>query len=361
MFTVVRNILAVLLAFLCMPVLVILGVVALPFWLVSFMTQAMTSVAQRKSSSWDAIIQFDSSIGWKVKPHLDTYYLALGDDVCHVMTDSQGWVGTPSLSESNLVVFGDSYAFAYGVDVSEAYFNLNPQLRIKAICAPGYDMVQELLLMKKYSPELANKLVVWFVCLENDLHDNLKPNSQHPQHVYRTPFVRSLNGDMNWEIVTSHVSNQRWPYPTLKTLYAETFAKLCTPSPFSQHTYSACEYLLKEGRDVCGKVGAQLAIVAIPNKLQLSERGVKSITSKLSNGYGFDPHYPDQQFSEMCHRLTIPFFSAKSYLQLNDYKQYDWHWAKQGHRQISSMLGDLYAAYASNTLLVNHIPEHPSK
>lgn len=337
-------------AIVCMPIVIPIIVLAFPFWLMSSMTQVVARHAQRKPLPWSRIIQFEPTVGWKVKPNLNTRYLALGDDVCHIMTDSQGLLGKTSLEDSDLVVFGDSFAFAYGVDIRDAYFSLNPNLKIKAICSPGYDMVQELLLMRKFASQLKDKLVVWFVCLENDLYDNLKPNSQHPQHVYRTPFVRSINEGMSWEIMANHVSATKWTYPTLKTLYAETFAKLCTPSPFSRHLYSACQFLLREGSEVCTKAGARLVIVTIPNKLQLSDRGLSRIASKLSNKQDFDPDYPDHQFKALCQQLTIPFFPAKRYLRNSDYKEFDWHWTKSGHQHMAQLIREVHEAYRADTL-----------
>ena len=349
-----RSVFAILISVFGVLLILPFLMVALAFWCISSLTEFLTYLIQRKHTPWNALMEFEPVIGWKSKPNLNAYYMALGDDVCHIITDSEGWVGQSSLSKSDIVVLGDSFAFGYGVDSSDSYLSLNPNLRIKAVASPGYDMVQELLLMRQVSSQLRDKLVVWFICLENDLYDNIRPTSDF--YHYRKPFVRRFNGSSEWEIVTDHVSPKKWPYPTLNTLYAETFAKLCTPGPFSTNNYSACGFLLGEGRDLCRKVGAQLAIVTIPNKLQLSDRGVKSIISKLSDVDGFNPNYPDQQFSEICRRLTIPFFPAKRYLNLNDYKQYDWHWSKQGHQQISRLLYELHTAYESNTLLTHHGP-----
>ena len=158
-----RNILAVLVALGSLPVIVPILVLAVLFWLVSSITQTIASFAQRKHVPWNAIIQFESIIGWKTKPNLNTHYLAMGNDVCHVETDSHGWVGNSAISESDVVVFGDSYAFAYGVDPCDAYFHIDSSLKIKAICSTGYDMVQEVLIMREWSSQLAGKLVVWFI------------------------------------------------------------------------------------------------------------------------------------------------------------------------------------------------------
>ncbi len=57
-------------------------------------------------------------------------------------------------------------------------------------------MVQSVLLMEQFAERLAGKLVVWFVCLENDLEDNLAPAMWR----YRSPFVRPSRQRGEWEI-----------------------------------------------------------------------------------------------------------------------------------------------------------------
>ena len=183
------------------PVLVLV----LPFWAIAWLTRAIAPLFERPHVLWQHLIEYDPHIGWKPKANLDAYYLAHRDDMLtpyHIITDAQGWPGTTSLAASQIVVFGDSFAFGYGVDIDVSYAVLHPHIRIKAIAAPGYNMVQELLLMRQLSLQLRDKLVVWFIYLENDLFDNLMPNLLH----YRMPFVRSSNGKDEWHIVTHHIS-----------------------------------------------------------------------------------------------------------------------------------------------------------
>jgi len=336
----VRNVLAVLAALVSIVLVMPLLILTVPFWIVSSVTRAVAHLMQRKQSPWDTIIEYAPTVGWRVKPNLNLRYITVDDDSCHVITDSQRCVGGTSFSECEIVVFGDSFAFGYGVDTRDSYFNLNRNLRIKAIGAPGYNMVQELLLMREFSCQLAGKFVVWFICLENDLYDNLRPYS-HNLH-YRAPFVRKVNGGTEWEIVTGHVNPGKWSYPTIKAAYGPMFAKVCTPSALSEYVYSSCSFLLREGQDTCAQVGAQLAVMTIPKKHQLSECGVKKMASELEDTTGFDPDMPDKMFSEMCHEMELPFVAAKRHLNVEDYKEYDWHWTKQGHRRAAQLVADIY-------------------
>ena len=90
--------------------------------------------------------------------------------------------------------------------------------------------------------------------------------------------------------------------------------------------------------------------MTIPNKLQLSERGLKSIASKLVDRNGFDPDFPDKQFGQMCRKLSVPFVPAKRYLITSDYKEFDWHWTKSGHQHMAQLIREVHEAYRAGTL-----------
>ena len=311
--------------------------------------QIVTYLIQPKCSPWKDLIELEPTIGWKTMANLNTHYVAVGNDICHIKTDSQGWLGRNSLSESDIVVIGDSYAFGYGVNICDSYIEVDPNLRIKAIGAPGYNMVQELIIMQQLSSQLREKLVVWFICLQNDLFDNLRPDKPN---FYRTPFVRNINDGVDWEIVTSHVNSAKWPYPTLKRPYAPMFAKFCTQSKLSDHVYSACEFLINEAFHVCKNVGAQLVVKTIPSKNQLSDlgqNGRKNIAKHLVNvnEKEINPDYPDQRIGDICSKLGVIFYPAKNFLSHVDYKTYDCHWTEQGNRRVAKLLSDIYDNYTS--------------
>ncbi len=346
----IRNLLAIIVSifglFLSAPMII----VGIPLWIVSSLTRIVTYLIQPKCSPWRDLIEFEPAIGWKPMANLDTHYIALGNDICHIITDSQGWLGKNSLSESDIVVIGDSFAFGYGVNICDSYFKVDPDLRIKAIGSPGYNMVQELIIMRQLSSQLAKKLVVWFVCLENDLHDNLIPDKPN---FYRTPFVQSINGGNEWEIVTSHVKSIKWPYSSLKRPYGAMFAKLCMPGPLSQHTYSACHFLIREGRDICKKAGSLMVVMTIPTKDQLSPLGKNNIAMRIrANVNEINLNYPDQMFGDICDKLGVPFYPAKNFLELKDCKTYDCHWTKQGNRRVAKFLAGLYNDYTSGKVSV---------
>ncbi len=344
----IRNILALIASIFGLLLSTPMIIVGIPLWIVSSLTRIVTYLIQPKCSPWRDLIEFEPTIGWKPMANLDTHYSAVGNYICHITTDSQGWPGKDSLSESDIVVIGDSYAFGYGVNICDSYIKADQDLRIKAIGSPGYNMVQELIIMRQLSLQLEKKLVVWFICLQNDLHDNLIPDKPN---FYRTPFVRNINGGSEWEIVTSHVKSAKWPYSSLKRDYAPMFAKLCMQGPLSQHVYSSCHFLIKEGRDICKKAGSPMVVMTVPSKDQLSPLGQKSLAYHVrANENEINLDYPDQMFGDICNNLGVAFYPAKNFLELNDCKTYDCHWTEQGNRQVAKFLAGIYDEYISGKL-----------
>jgi hypothetical protein len=316
--------------------------VGLPFWMVGLLTKALARLIEPRFVSWSDLIEYAPTVGWKPKPNLNTYYLtSVADDIFHIITDSQGWPGKISLAESQVVVFGDSFAFGYGVHSGVSFAEVDPRLRIKPIGCPGYNMVQELLLMYQLSSQLAGKLVVWFICLDNDLIDNLMPDMFN----HRAPFVRKVDGPGEWEIVTDHVRPARWDYSARGRPYYEILAKLCSSSFLSERAYSACEFLINAGQGICQQSGARLVVMTIPNAHQLSPRGQEFLISCGADATSFDPSFPDRRIGEVCAKYGIPFVAGKNYLHVSDYKPLDPHWNERGHQRVAEVLRNLYQTY----------------
>ena len=175
-------------------------------------------------------------------------------DLFQLKTDSDGWRGKATLHESEIVVFGDSFAAGYGVDERHFFANLHRQPKIKSIGIGGYSMVQELLWMKHLAPQLRGKLVVWFIYHGNDLYDNLSPDLRG----YRKPFVRERRQNGDWEIVSSHVSRDQWPVVTRIRLEGQhhlaKLAEICSDTFLAERAYGACAYLIRSGEQICEKL-----------------------------------------------------------------------------------------------------------
>ena len=330
----------------CFGLLLSLPLVAivLPFWLVSFLTRKIARLVTPDALSWQEIIQFDPLLGWKIKPSIDTHCSGEpAPDLFHVVTDSEGCRGPGTFAESEVVVFGDSFAFGYGVDDSDCYFKANG-LPIKAVGAPGYNMAQELLWMQRLSDRLSGKVVLWFIYLGNDLYENLVPDMCG----YRMPFARPIRNATGWEIITDHVGPAKWfhysnlQHRTIARNYYEKLAQLCSSNFLSNRAYAACEYLIGQGKDLCGRVGAQLAVVTIPDRFQLSPKGHLFLQDRCPNRETFDPTFPDRQLSDICDRLDVPYVCLKDHLGPDSYKTDDCHWNAQGHRKVAEILARLY-------------------
>ncbi len=319
-----------------------LVILALPFWLVAVLTRCFCRFFEPKAAAWTEIVEFDATLGWKPKGNLDTY-CSFPAGVFHVKTDPQGWRGNASFADSSVIVVGDSYAFGFGVDDKHAFFSLlNSQLPMKAIGSPGYNMVQELLWMKQLEPQLNNKLVVWFICLSNDLYDNLLPN----MYQYRIPFVRETRGAGEWEIVTSHLTKQAWPFSFEHNFRAEEkYIGVFGENFLSQRIYSACDFLIRSGRDVCHQAGAQLVVMTVPWPVQLDQREWARACQRFGDEKSFNSSLPDQRLGEICQRLGVRFIAGQKSFDIHDHIPREGHWNERGHQRLAKMLLDLSREY----------------
>jgi hypothetical protein len=201
-------------------------------------------------------------------------------------------------------------------------------------------MVQGVQLMEQLGSRLEGKIVVWFVCLENDIQDNVRPHMGH----YRAPFVRRRNE--RWEITNAHLSSRRWDCSLTTPMWLPMLAEFCVPGPISDRAYSACGFLIGRADSICREAGAQLVVVSIPHAILLQPSGIARLASMCHRPEHFDPALPDQRISELCRNLTIPFVAGRSILQFTDYKhREDLHWNERGHRRMAALLRNLYTSF----------------
>lgn len=338
---ILRAVLASVLALFGIVLTIPVLVVGLPFWAIAFVTRVFSGFVQPDPVPWQEIIEYYPTIGWKPKANLRTYGLA--DEVFYFTTDADGWRGRTRLEESEVVAFGDSYAFGYGVNDDSFFAELNSSLRLKAIGSVGYNMVQCLLWMERFARQLSGKLVIWFIYYGNDLYENLQPNLGH----YRMPFMREVNGTGNWEIVTAHVNSGQWPFSWDRRYYHK-LAEICSPTFLSQRAFSACAYLIGKGSSICEAVNARLVVMTIPETTQLTPRGLAFLKSLAPDGQSFDPDTPDKKIGEICAGLNIPFVALKNHLGAAHYKATDPHWNERGHRRVAQLLYGLYEEYGAH-------------
>ena len=310
--------------------IIVLGVL---FWFVSWCTRAVQRWIEPRTIQWKDLIQFDPVVGWKPKPSMRGFCAAEGADIFYVETDEDGWCGPKTLEKSPVVVFGDSYAFGYAVN--RPFFRVSPsELPIKAIGAPGYSMVQELMLITQLAPRLGGKLVVWFIYPGNDLTDNLSPAMT--TFGYRMPFLLESDTRGSWDIITSHIERDKWSSGARhdrNRKIAAVFGK----NHVSDRVYAACEFLIGRGQAACRQARADLVVLTIPWTIQFDRLPWDGVTDET-----VDPDLPEKNLGEICTRLGVEFVSGKKHFTGQHYIPGEGHLNEEGHRQLAAVLHDLY-------------------
>ena len=339
-----RTILEMIAALAALILLTPVVILAIPFWTMALLMRYCSSLFVPRAASWESVIEFDSCTGWKPRSNLNAHCSFVAGTF-HVKTDSQGWRGVGDIPQCHVLALGDSVAFGFGVNDRDAFFSrVDSGVRVKAVGAPGYNMVQEVLWLEKLAPQLRGKLVVWFICLGNDLYDNIIPNL----YQYRMPFVRKANGAGTWEIVTEHIKKARWPYnpeanPRLKEKWEATF----TDRFLGQRAYSACAFLIEKGRDICIREGSGLVVMTVPLMNQFDRQRWERTFLPFGGADRFDPDLPDRQIGDICARLNVSFLSGRDYVQLADHIERDGHWNEFGHVRIARLLQSLHEQHVS--------------
>jgi hypothetical protein len=328
---------------LLLPVFLLTGAA----WLFATSVRAVGRLMEPRFVPWTDLMTFDQRLGWRPRPNLDVNYLAQRDDVFHIITDQEGWQGTRTLDDSPMVVIGDSFAFGYGIDTGKSFADLNPKLAIKGIGAPGYSMVQPVLLMEQFAERLKGKLVVWFVCLENDLEDNLAP----AMTVYRSPFVRPSRQHGEWEIVQDHVGPSPWLSSVWGSGRKRILPYLCVPGPLADRTYAGSDYLIGRAAAACSLVGAKLVLITVPDPTQLTVESRAKLAVLSGSPGACDVDLPDKRIAESCKRHGVPIIVGKDHLSASDYKPIEGlHWNARGHRRMADVLGRVYESFRSGAI-----------
>ncbi len=326
---------------LLLPVFVVAGAM----FVFATCVQALARRLEPAFVPWTEIMTFDPKLGWRPRANMDTRYLADRDDVFRVVTDGDGWPGHGSLDDSAVTVIGDSFAFGYGVDAGKSFADLNPGLTVKAVGAPGYSMVQSVLLMEHFAERLTGKLVVWFICLENDLQDNMAPAMRR----YRSPFVRPAAAAGGWEIVDEHVGPIPWK--STDRHWKRILPDLCVPGPLADRAYAASDYLIARASASCKRVGAHLVLVTIPDPSQLTAAGRARLAAMSGSPEACDASLPDRRLVESCARHGVPAIVGKDHLTAGDYKRLEGlHWNERGHQQMAAIIRRAYQSFKAGTL-----------
>jgi hypothetical protein len=333
-----RPILALLASLAALIIATPLVVLGIPLWLTAVLTRRLASLLEPRSVHRWGFYQFDPALGWRPEPNVDLHCLTHDGDIFHFVTGEHGWAGRHTVEESEVLVLGDSQAFGYGIDAERSYLHVHAEPRLKALGAPGYNTVQELLVLREVAPKLAGKLVVWLVYPGNDMADNLSPGMAG----YRTPFVRETAG--GWEIVTRHLAPGKWwaSKGRIGEQHLPTLAAIHGPTPLARRAYDACAFVLREGIELCHAAGARVAVVTMPSPLVLEARQLAALRARAANPQAVDPDHPDRQIGSICDKLGVRFLPLKSVLTYSHFKPHDDHLTEEGHRLLADVIRQLH-------------------
>lgn len=312
-------------------------VLAAPLWGISALTRWLSGRRLLEPPSFpEQLVEYEPVVGARTRPNLDTHGRA--QDVFRLTTDAEGWRGRTALDEADVVAFGDSFAFGYGVDDADVYTERAPGLNVKAVASVAYSMVHGVLWMRRLAPRLRGKTVVWLVYCGNDLADNLRPN----QGRYRMPFVRGEPGQ-SWELVTEHVSPEPWPFTSPGSSNPQLLAEFCTPSWYSQRVFAAADFLIAEAARTCDQAGASLAVVSVPHAMHVKEPA--RVAALSPDPARVDLALPDRRLEQSCTRQGVPFLPLEGHLGPGHYWREDMHWNPKGHRVVGGLVADLHRKY----------------
>lgn len=316
---------------------------ALPIWLVT-LGRKIWNALQPETSEWEDIIQFDPILGWRVKPNMrvrmkteNTYRLTTGND---------GWRGHYNVSESGVVVMGDSFVFGQGTDDADYFAGLTKTSGVKPIGAPGYGTTHYLLLLRTLTSELKGKLVIWFVFTGNDYREAIRPTS----YGYHFPFTFYDNETGSYKIRTDNISPKKLPFNFEKgyKTSAPELADLYYKNYLSDYAFGAFEYLVKEAKNHCDKNGAKFAIVTIPLWWVFDENMSHKIKRHCSDEKRFSPRYPDERSAEICKRHDITFRAGTDHFIREDFLPSDFHWSRPGNIKAAKIIDELYTYFFKN-------------
>ena len=331
----IRFLLASLAAIAGLVLLIPVVLMATPFWLVAALKDLGKLALERArpvTIPWQEMMAYESQVGWKPLGGINAW--ADGKPPFHVRTDQDGWRGPGvSIEDAEIIVFGDSFAFGQGADEERFFANLPGSPVIKAIGANGYNMVQGLLWMRRYSKRLHGKTVVWIVYYGNDLYENLRPNMGR----YRIPFVRKASDSGEWEVVTEHVSADPWRFST-RVDYMQVLADICSPSFVSQRVFEAAGFLLEEAAQMCDEVGARLVLVGNPHVDMVDDEAREKLRLKAQRPESFDVRLADRLLRDLCTSLQIPFLALADHLGPTDHLPEDVHWSPAGHEKVRQLI-----------------------
>jgi hypothetical protein len=310
---------------------------AIPFWLVSGLTRRLGAILSPSALSWSEVLEYEPEVGWKLRAGVEGRAHNVNDDAFRFEIDHEGWRGRRTLDESDILVFGDSFAFGHAVDEEAFFANLPGAARIKGLGVSGYSMVQPLLWMERLGKRLTGKLVVLMIYEGNDLDDTLRASVM----ARRAPFLRESPEAGGWTVVTDHIHPAPWPFHVQRQNY-ENFVEICCGSRYADRVFSAAEWAIARADEVCRSVGARFVVMTVPELSPYPLALVEKALAVRHDRSGFDASVPERRISEICRRLDVDHIALGERLDAKDYLAHDVHWNERGNRRIAHILQEIY-------------------
>lgn len=255
----------------------------------------------------------------------------MAQDVFRVTTDGHGWRGLLSIDEAEVLVFGDSFAFGYGVDDGDCFTEHCGGIRVKSLASPAHSMVHNTMQMHSLAAQLPGKTVIWLIYGGNDLSDNLHPNLG----ATRVPFLRRRD-DGSWETVAEHVSQEPWTFASQPRDNDRLFAEMCTPSPYQERVFSAADHLIGQAADLCASAGARLVVVSVPPTSMIKDP--ESLAARAATPRSTDLRSADHHLASSCAARGVTFLPLAPRLRPRHYWPEDMHWNPAGHRLVGAVI-----------------------
>ena len=291
------------------------------------------------------IYQFDDHLGWVARPN-QSYILRTYHNY-HVQTDSNGWRKSCSFDQADVIVIGDSFSFGIGVEPEQHFQHLNQDIDVKAIGLPGYNLVQEYLLLERHQEEMQNKLIIWLLFYGNDFYETIQANMMK----YTTPYLKQKEN--KWKIIQAHLTQEYVPYLMDKHFmnYYGHLGLICSEEQqMNLKMMSAIKYLFTSIRKICKDVNSKLVVVGVPDVNQMTNFGKEKLDDHLKqllpkSNYEIDVSLPDKRLISMFKTLDIQFIPGSKFLVQDDYAQ-DLHWNPQGHAKVANLIRELMKVHS---------------
>ena len=160
------------------------------------------------------------------------------------------------------------------------------------------------MLMESFADRLAGKLVVWFVCLENDLEDNLSA-----RHVAVSLAVRAA--DAQWFRVGDCTGSRRAGSVAVFGIRPQAPLAFPVPrGPLADRAYAAAGYLIGRAAACCRSVDAQLVLVTIPDPILLTTAGEERLAA-ITGKSDCDPSCRIAGSQQAAGKTELPSSPAK--------------------------------------------------